>query len=74
MPGHMPNAAIDDCHAALKIGGLMVTAMRMSMWQDDVVEGYKEKFMGLVNAGKFEIVKQTKFFRGTEGGQGLFGK
>ena len=34
LPGHMPNEALDDCHAALKVGGLIVTAMRMSMWTD----------------------------------------
>ena len=34
LPGHMPNEALDDCHAALKIGGLIVTAMRMTMWTD----------------------------------------
>ena len=31
MPGHMPNAAVDDVHAALKVGGVLVTAMRNSM-------------------------------------------
>lgn len=45
MPGHMPNAAIEDCHCALKMGGVLVTAMRNTMWQDGVAEGYKEKFM-----------------------------
>lgn len=74
MPGHMPNAAIDDCHAMLKVGGLLVTCMRNSMWQNDVAEGYKEKFMSLVNSGKFAIYKHDNFYRGTEGGLGLFGK
>ena len=57
MPGHMPNAALDDVHAALKIGGFLITAMRMSMWQDGVAEGYKEKIIGLVEAGKFDLIK-----------------
>ena len=74
MPGHMPNAALDDVHAALKMGGHMVTAMRNTMWMDGVEEGYKEKFEGLVAAGKFEIVKHDNFWRGTEGGTGLFAK
>ena len=74
MPGHMPNAALDDVHAGLKIGGLLVTAMRMSMWQDGVEEGYKEKFEGMIAAGKFELLKSENFWRGTEGGSGLFGK
>ena len=74
MPGHMPNAALDDIHSSLKKDGLMVTAMRMSMWQDGVAEAYKEKILGMVDDGKFEIVKQKTFWRGTEGGQGLFGK
>jgi len=44
MPGHMPNLAIDDVHAALKEGGVLVTAMRNTMWEYDVYEGYREKF------------------------------
>ena len=74
MPGHMPNAALDDVHAALKGGGLLVTAMRNSMWQDGVKEGYKEKFESLIETGKFEIVKMVNFWRGTEGGTGLFAR
>ena len=74
MPGHFPNTALDDIQAALKMGGLLVTAMRSSMWQEGVAEGYKEKFMSLINSGKLEIVKLETFWRGTEGGKGLFGK
>ena len=53
MPGHMPNEAIEDVHAALKTDGLFVTAMRSSMWQDGVAEGYKEKFTEMIRQGKF---------------------
>ena len=74
MPGHMPNAAIDDVHVALKMGGVVVTAMRNSMWTDGVEEGYKEKFESLINSGKFAVVKKEEFWRGTENGTGLFGK
>jgi hypothetical protein len=74
MPGHMPNVAMDDVHACLKIGGVLITAMRMSMWQDGVEEGYKEKFTSDIASGKFELVKEETFFRGTEGGTGLFAK
>lgn len=74
MPGHMPNKALEDVHVALKIGGYLITAMRNTMWTDGVKEGYKEKIMELVNAGKFEIVKTDVFWRGTEGGTGLFGR
>ena len=74
MPGHMPNAALDDVHASLKMGGLLVTAMRNTMWMDNVAEGYKEKFESLIAAGKFEVVKQEEFWRGTENGTGLFAK
>ncbi len=74
MPGHMPNVAMDDVHAALKIGGVLVTAMRNTMWVDGVAEGYKEKFEGLIADGKFEIAKKYEFWRGTENGSGLFGK
>ena len=44
MPGHMPNVAIEDVHVALKTGGVMVTAMRNTMWSYGVFEGYREKF------------------------------
>jgi len=74
MPGHMPNAAIEDVHAALKTGGLLITAMRNTMWEDGVAEGYKEKFEGMISSGKFELVKKDNFWRGTEGGTGLFGR
>lgn len=74
MPGHMPNQAVDDVHVALKMGGLLVTAMRNTMWTDGVEEGYKEKFMDMINSGKFEIIKTEEFWRGTEGGTGLFAR
>ena len=74
MPGHMPNAAIEDVHALLHEGGLFVTAMRNSMWSDGVDEGYKERIDGLVEARKFEFVKKDEFWRGTEGGTGLFAR
>jgi SAM-dependent methyltransferase len=74
MPGHMPNAALDDVHAALKVGGVLVTAMRNTMWCDGVEEGYKEKIMSLIDTGKFEIIKKDEFYRGTENGTGLFAK
>ena len=74
MPGHMPNAALEDVHAALKMGGLLVTAMRNTMWTDGVEEGYKEKFEEMIFSRKFEVIKMGKFWRGTEGGTGLFAK
>ncbi len=74
MPGHMPNVAMDDVHAALKVGGVLVTAMRNTMWTDGVAEGYKEKFESMIADGKFEIAKKYEFWRGTENGSGLFGK
>lgn len=74
MPGHMPNAALEDVHTSLKVGGVLVTAMRNTMWEMGVDEGYKERFMGMVEAGKFEIIKEEEFWRGTEQGTGLFAK
>lgn len=73
MPGHMPNKALEDVHVALKDGGLLVTAMRNTMWQYNVEEGYKEKFEQMINEGLFEVVKTDNFWRGTEHGTGLFG-
>lgn len=74
MPGHMPNVAIDDAHVALKAGGVLVTAMRMTMWEYGVFEAYREKFEQMVNDGYFEIIKKDTFYRGVENGTGLFGK
>ena len=74
MPGHMPKEALLDVHAALKVGGIMVTAMRMTMWTDGNAEGYKEFFEEQFASGKLEVVKEERFYRGTEGGTGLFAK
>ena len=74
MPGHMPNVAIDDVHAALKEGGVLATAIRNTMWEYDVYEGYREKFEQMINNGYFEIVKKENFYRGVENGTGLFGR
>ena len=43
LKGHMPKAAMDDCHASLKVGGFFVTAMRSIYWVDGQEEGYKDK-------------------------------
>lgn len=61
LKGHMRNDAIEDCHAALKVGGYIVTAMRSMYWEDGQEEGYKDKFMELVNDGKLEIVNSFTF-------------
>lgn len=74
MPGHMPKEALDDVHAALKVGGVLVTAMRLSMWTQGNKEEYREKIDGLVSQGKFEVMTSELFWRGTEGGTGLFAK
>ena len=72
MPGHMPKEALLDVHAALKVGGVLVTAMRMSMWTDGNHEAYKEYFEEQFATGKLEVVKEERFLRGTVGGKGLF--
>ena len=61
LAGHMPAIAIEDCHAALKIGGHLVTAMRSLYWENGQEEGYKDKFDELIAAGKFELVNQYTF-------------
>ena len=70
--GHMPATAIDDCHAALKLGGYFVTVMRASYWSHGNEEGYREKIDKLVSSGKFELVKTETFLRGVKGQVGLF--
>ena len=61
LKGHMPCAAIDDCHASLKVGGFFVTAMRSLYWENGHEEGYKDKLDELVTAGKFELINTFTF-------------
>ena len=72
LKGHMPCKAIEDCHASLKVGGRLVTAMRCMYWENGQEEGFKDKFDELIAAGKLEIVHTYTFQRGREGGGGLF--
>ena len=72
LKGHMPCDALDDCHAALKMGGYFVTAMRSYYYVEGRDEGFKEKLDGLIQAGKFELVNTFTFMRGVEGEKELF--
>jgi SAM-dependent methyltransferase len=72
MPNHMPASAIDDIHSALKVGGVLVTAMRGSIWEQGNELGYRDKFDQMVADGKFELVKTWTFMRGTTDGSGLY--
>ena len=57
----MPARAIEDCHASLKIGGYLVTAMRSLYWETGQEEGFKDKFDELVKDGKLELVNTFNF-------------
>jgi len=46
--GHIPCAAMNDCHALLKIGGHFLTAMRSYYWVNGEAEGYKDACDALV--------------------------
>ena len=72
LKGHAPAIGIEDCHAALKQGGYLVTAMRSLYWENGQEEGYKDKFDELVAEGKLELVNTFVFQRGKPGEQGLF--
>ena len=74
MKGHMPSAAMDDCHSALKVGGYFVTAMRSIYWKNGEEEGFKDKLDELVAEGKLELLNTFTFMRGREGEDGLFGQ
>ena len=63
MKGHMPAEGMEDCHAALKTGGLWVTAMR-SIYYDEGLDGYRAKIDKMVAEGKIKEVKQKRFMRG----------
>ena len=38
--GHIPAVGMEDCHAALKVGGLMVNGTRSMYWEKGEKEGY----------------------------------
>ena len=72
LKGHMPAPAMDDCHAALKVNGFFVTALRSYYYEEGREEGYKEKLNELLEAGKFELVNTYTFMRGVPGEKDLF--
>ena len=61
LKGHMTASSIDDCHAALKLGGFFVTAMRAIYWNQGNSEGYREKLDELVACQKFELIRTDEF-------------
>ena len=72
LKSHIPSSAMDDCYAALRVGGYFVTAMRNCYWVLGNEEGYREKLEKFVEEGKFKLVNHTQFRRGVEGEVGLF--
>jgi len=72
LKSHIPSPAMNDCYAALKVGGYFVTAMRAIYWNPGNEEGYREKLDQFVEEGKFKLVTHTQFRRGVEGEVGLF--
>ena len=61
LKGHMPAQAIEECHASLKLGGYLVTAMRSLYWETGQEEGFKDKFDELIRDGKLELVHTFNF-------------
>lgn len=71
---HIPAAAFEDAHAALKIGGVFCFTLRANLWIDNHHLQYKDTINQLVNEGKMQYLDRvTKtFWRGREEGIGLF--
>ena len=76
LPKHIPCAAFEDAHAALKLGGHFIFTMRANLWVDGQAEGYKDKIEEMIAAGKFELLqdKTKDFIRGKDGIDPLFAK
>ena len=74
MPDHMPKEGMDDIHASLKTGGHFVTAMRGTLYVNGEDLGYKDKIDELIAQGKFKLVREKRFMRGTSDGTGLYAR
>ena len=74
MPDHMPKEGMDDIHASLKKGGYFVTAMRGTLYVNGEAQGYKDKIDELIAQGKFKLVREKRFMRGTSDGTGLYAR
>lgn len=72
MISHVPKEGMRDAHAAVKVGGYFVTAMRASYWVNGEACGYKDMMDRLISEGKFAMVNQIKFMRGVEGSIELY--
>ena len=65
--GHIPAVGMEDCHAALKVGGLMVNGTRSMYWEKGEKEGYRDKVDEMIADGKFELVHQYDWTHGQQG-------
>ena len=65
--GHIPNAGLDDIHAALKVGGYFVAGWRTFYLNPGEENGFYEKLSAMEAEGKFELVRQYEFQRGLTG-------
>ena len=62
--GHIPSAGLDDCFAALKVGGYLVSSTRNYIWVKGGVGGYKDRIDKFVEEGQVEIVHTQNFNQG----------
>ena len=65
--GHIPNAGLDDIHAALKVGGYFVAGWRTFYLTPGEENGFYEKLESMVAEGKFTLVRRYEFMRGLTG-------
>ena len=62
--GHIPAVGMEDCHAALKVGGYMVNGTRSMYWEKGEKEGYRDKVDEMIADGKFELIHQYEWTHG----------
>lgn len=61
---HIPKEGLDDAHAMLKTGGIFLTCLR-KIYMDDS-SNFGSKLQELIAAGKFELLKDWSFERGSD--------
>ena len=67
LAGHIPARGMEDCHAALKVGGLSVNGIRGNFWEKGEKEGYRDKIDQMIAEGKYEMVHEYEWMRGKKG-------
>ena len=65
--GHIPAQGFDDCFAALKVGGYLVSATRTLYWVKGHQEGYKDIIDKYIEEGRVELFHTNTWTHGVKG-------